>query len=1381
MCFANEVDPFYELATLENRKPDAIFNQMLDLEEYELNIFDDKLFEFRKRFVHYFAPTLYKKFNERAVNELFYLYMKIFWISGFADLIIEDFECFQKKKENGNKNQIVEVLKSTKPLLSLVYQVCQNRDKDFVAELANINENAKEFTTKQPPKKHNKEIVKMAVDYIKSNQQNLSSIKSDSCEIITIKLDTKTATEQILDLLSARYNSLARTFAIDLDFGKDLDLDDFFDILMDSDDQMQKLIALKFLNDRTKKQLQKISNNFISQNSKILKNIGIVAMSTFDKKQALQVLSELTKPEKQKDLSFVDQLKFIYNSAVEIDQKVTDEVSKYVDKIRSDPKLIQNCIDSINDLDSTSLGAMICLGAEIFDTAVTSFCKVNNDIIQISKLNQRQNYKPSFRIDKPKFDISDQLLNGLQTITNKMDLLTNEPLSLLQNMIICSFISYIDSSGKRQNDIRQKIQNLYRNVVDINSAKDVTMAPDEMFRKIREMKRLLNVKSSVVKFIPINISLASRTNKSSVFSIFPTLIQPNKAFKFVLKPKNTLKYIGLIDINYNVCFLSVFNKYIFLKNKYFKFIGDSFNFTLSFNKSKAYFNDVEVQTDLFDPCFVFHLTVADDNSVNYQIVDFNQTKFVKPKLFDHNFDLSVLFPKKCLGMNVKIDGYDNAFISDIKSDNLYEVTASSNSKIDILNLSCYKLMPQDTDLEDILTRSSFATKIGFNAEENRNQFIDLAKSASLSLLKPIVSKNLSDVLVPQLIRLDLNTDINSQEVKELVKIFQPKINEVTEKINNKLRENEQNPNIRNESDYRRLMNNPNNSIQLAYYNWWRIFDRNHSTIIKYFLNFKKSSDYLLKHYLTHYNFENVNYIDFLNFFERSFFNNQQNLTLVNLEIRQKIVDDVEKLLNERSDIFFNVQNHSLLIKNICEQEFTKMLQHKESITSNSFKAIFLYSNIKQSKMRNIQQNFVSVYPCEVLSTNGSEFLLQPNQQRNDVSLFSYSFNKNNVSDEWKQFKQIQDLKPLYQTIAESRVYHVPLQNCNFNSISIYLIDVLFAHPGFEIPSWTIQINEKINAVFNSFRYPCVPNPQYDTGETWPIIEYNQIVPQTPEQCFIYSFMKIRSQYKTMCSKNRFYTCVCWDLSKGYNIVDAGGPFRESLTSMVEELMDIRFRFFIPPPDSLICERDSKVPSITQSPELSVAIGAAIAACAITNNPRNWLLPEFLWDFLVDNTGRNLHTFVDCTDPNYFNSLAAVCARIKEGFDLVFYPNARNGLCGYILKVMAMGYQVDVDKFADMLVCEDKELLVCFRHAFGLMTTQELLTIFRFFTGTNRLPNSDKKYKIILVQANETNENNFPLIWAFTCTCEANVARFRNPAILKAKLLKSAEYCQNIED
>ncbi|KAI5489495.1 ubiquitin protein ligase protein [Trichomonas vaginalis G3] len=291
---------------------------------------------------------------------------------------------------------------------------------------------------------------------------------------------------------------------------------------------------------------------------------------------------------------------------------------------------------------------------------------------------------------------------------------------------------------------------------------------------------------------------------------------------------------------------------------------------------------------------------------------------------------------------------------------------------------------------------------------------------------------------------------------------------------------------------------------------------------------------------------------------------------------------------------------------------------------------------------------------------------------------------------------------------------------------------------------------------------------YESPELIKIIDYLA----KEESHFPSNFVAFRTK------ENKFIYYAEYEGSTG---PDIGGVFRDSYFLMVEELMDIKIKYFVKPPSTLHCESDRLIPAPNMPAKVASTIGSLIASAIATQNPHKaWNLPRFIWQSFV--TDVDISNLVHCDDQNYFNDLKTLVNLMRSGFWKVIPLIKVHNFSGEFIEGLARGQgkDLDIDSFLSYFTPKSKNTKVwpVFVQAVAPFTSQELSKLMRFITG-NETPKITKGFHLELTvkETDHQDENNFWLPVTHTCFNSIEIMPYKTAKLLSDKL----KFCISVED
>lgn len=1331
----------------KNKQPPSRF---IDLDDGEYN-------EEIARFV----PRLLQNKMKGEVNEtISEIYLNSLYLCGYLDLLCDHYAIVngEKPKDSPESKDTIQklatILKKFDKFVHTLKQVYQNNNTTKIQE---IKKKAEDLIKFEPSKQPNEQLLDDVVKYFKNEEfVNLSDIVVESEIIKQNKIIDQTIT--IINLFCKKHlYSLARTLTNNLILGENFKNDNFVGSLFETNDKMLELLAFKYSTDDEQRVL--MSYSLLNDDTEILKNLGIIALSITDKNTAKSYLPS-KENENQVKLDLAEMLRRI--GAATYSNQDLKNVEKYVNIIRTDPQLCNQSLEKITRVVSDEcLGAMVVHGAEIFDSSIT--------------LN-KTNGQPRFQNPPPNTKANERLISDLSNILEQINFDSDDAKLMIKAVVTASFLLHLYQSADNKDNLRLGLSCITNIHQKITQAKQSGQQLEQILARIGALKQHIDSKSNGNGFIPLNTPISTQRNpakyfegskSASSFFIYSSPITPDQCFKFTIKHiENSVKYIGLIDQEKKFVCLSIFNKTIFTTDKFAQFEGNCFDFSLMFKDDKAYFGDSYVDCQLYEPVYVFALTVADESSINYTIEEPENVQYKKLNLFEHNFDLSVLFPKVCIGLDIEIPGYSEVVVSNMTNDSNYKVTGKLGTEDVELTLTSFQIQPKETSLASIINRASIATHLGVNTQP-LNELIDISKNHALSMLKPFCSK-IEEILALKFRSIPLDCKPNDQQFRQLMDQSNNFNAEIQNVINGQIQKYESDNSSKKIDNLEQLKKDPLASSQIAFFNFWRAYNLNNlDMMITFFVNNKKASEALIPYFMNIFLGKlpnQINVENFLEFIDLPYFNKNTN---IQENFKNYILQKIELLFQNNPTKFLRYANHSNLINNLARSFIDQAFQKDDEVEPKHFHLVIIYNRKPQPLTKFFGNDFYCAYPTFIKTADGTLKSVENHNERN-VKEFGYSVdltNKDQIIREWNQFMTLtkDDFKEIFKNVCESKLYNRPIKNrLRYSSLSLYMVDNVLSYHSDRIPVWAMNLEEMRRNMMRYIRYTVNENEG-----TWPTINYEMNKKHTGEMnqtdCFIYKFKTISPQFHEMLSPARFYTVN--DMTGA--VFDGGGAFRETLSMMVEELMDPNMRFFTTKPAHIICEEDCRIPSVNLDLNIAYAIGAALGGCIATNNTRPWNLPMFLWEYLATQDNQ---LNVQCNDMEYKTRLNNVCSYIRAGLDKVVPIQARQVLCPVYMKIFATGSEITLKDFSEIMFCESKPSLVnVIVQAIGKLEINKYMEIYKFMTGNSKF-NNDKTHKIEVkvVDANGS-EKNYPIPIAHTCYCQFDCADFKDPNILAAKL------------
>ncbi|EAY07198.1 hypothetical protein TVAG_050130 [Trichomonas vaginalis G3] len=416
---------------------------------------------------------------------------------------------------------------------------------------------------------------------------------------------------------------------------------------------------------------------------------------------------------------------------------------KYPDFIVNNIKLDNN------ELSLMSLGAMIALGAEIFDSEITRFIKINRNTEKSKDfdINLRRNSESCFEIDPPNFEITDNLIRSMAEILKKVDLRTTNTSVSIQNCIILSFVTKLFQISKDKQNLAMYFIQL-KPLVDIAQNVDVPNYSNTTFCYLirQQLKKSKIEKENDDRFIPLthfskcdNKIISGHDSTTSFFVHTKQISNLNGiSFKFD-SLKNSLKYIGFISEDWDSVFLSFLDRNIYSDRGYVPYKESISEIVLSVEGSCLKFGNVKIETEETKKRWIFVITNFDDSIINYQFIDkITKSNNSVSLLKQHNFDLTAIFPKICLGMQANIQRHSDIIVSEILSDYKYKIKGiddESNSSVEY-EVSANQINKQNTSFETVMINSEMFHQIG-HKKDLENKLIETCNFYSYSLLNSI--------------------------------------------------------------------------------------------------------------------------------------------------------------------------------------------------------------------------------------------------------------------------------------------------------------------------------------------------------------------------------------------------------------------------------------------------------------------------------------------------------------------------------------------------------------------------------------------------------------------------------------------------------------------
>lgn len=226
-------------------------------------------------------------------------------------------------------------------------------------------------------------------------------------------------------------------------------------------------------------------------------------------------------------------------------------------------------------------------------------------------------------------------------------------------------------------------------------------------------------------------------------------------------------------------------------------------------------------------------------------------------------------------------------------------------------------------------------------------------------------------------------------------------------------------------------------------------------------------------------------------------------------------------------------------------------------------------------------------------------------------------------------------------------------------------------------------------------------------------------------------------------------------------IDAGGPKREVITLIYEELIDTNNNFFE------IQDDDYLVPSKSCEKSRLEVVGAFIACCFYSENPHDFHLSPKIWSTFISSSEEEID---ECT------------AALKKGFNIVVPEYNLRYFTIDDLSKLTCGDCLSFEKFIQCCHFYDFSIKNVFTEAVSKFSLSELKRLLQFITGSHTIPfrksfhiNIEFKYS-----NDNVDESKWPLPVAHTCFHTIDICTFKNANILCDKL-KLAMQTEMIND
>ncbi|EAX94675.1 hypothetical protein TVAG_335110 [Trichomonas vaginalis G3] len=1203
------------------------------------------------------------------------------------------------------------------------------------------------------------------------------------------------------NLSAAIYRSFIQLF--DLEHHRDL-VDTFDSKMVALNDTAYTLHMIPFTS-----KLENVAEQFLNARSDFIRNVTLIIYAIFGRTN--YVMRNVTLLMEGNENEYYSN---IYDTAT-TSQGYNFLMPKIINSLRQkkDAKFFLQKVTP--ELDQNTISAFILLGAEIFDSDITRYVLVGDNCVSVnnSKLTdaQKKSNPSCFMISPPNFEVDQKLTKSLVEIIQKMDFNIKDITTAIKNCIVMSFFSKVMKNVKNPQEFALNFPQISRVSKEINSTKIPAYSSNVFCHKIRQLMMFSEIKESkkdTLICLSQNTS-ANRIIKGSVYTssffVYTKVVGPSFAVKFNFdKFTNQLKYLGFIDEDWNCCFLSFLDKRIYMDKKSYPFNDNMTKLTLTGVDNFVQFNDMKIDFGTDKNKWIFLITVCDNSKIKYTV----EKAVINPKVTtekpqEHQFDVKKIFPDICIGMSVKLEGFYDAFVRDFHSN--YFIVDAIDEEIDAYQsaIPCrYNQIEQkQTDFESIINIASKTYEI-CDINQNKEKLLNIIRQYTFSIMKTFMNHfDPSNFIIFTIESLAKLTDDAPQKQIDEIKYqieSDAKRKQILDLIVQKLKEFDSSPQSKKTKDFDALNNDPSSSYQYAFFQGW-----NHGLLMqKTFINgchflfdFEKICSAFAAKILVSFKNDVPNNVDDAKLYLKYF----------DLPIDYKISASIDFAIYLNQIVTFVFQNdpqfilqksdHSKLInssaKLLCKELFTFISTNQ----GDKMTLLPLFSNVT-TKM---ERHRFTIANCsnllEVIDQKGVISILNPNTQK-AVKFFRYipEQDPKKCLTQWKEWNN-KDFRQCLTSVVET-IQSLKTVNVNYPNLVVYYCHLAYCETN-GIPEDYYDMKGPRERIYNQLQYLTslrgfdAFQGHIDAGKfivmTIPIKEtYARTFSYNNAKVIIDTWAEHSKRFKTTILKEEGYSRMRFYMAiyLGETGIDASGLFKDSLSQMVDELMDVNFRMFVPPQPSLKNVNYGLVPSSSLSEKRSFAIGALIACEVATNNTAKWTLPMFIWNYLASDEKAVLEEFVDCDDKIYFNGLKSVLAHIKKGFNDVIAPEKIAHITGNYLKMLAIGSQekMTLDKFKRFVEPNGNITNVLF-DAVAAFTHEEFMQLIKFITGQNTIPPDGIVIKVRSSppRPNQRTEQQYAYPVAHLCFNTLDLMPYRTPSVLRERLLFAIQNSSEIND
>lgn len=247
-------------------------------------------------------------------------------------------------------------------------------------------------------------------------------------------------------------------------------------------------------------------------------------------------------------------------------------------------------------------------------------------------------------------------------------------------------------------------------------------------------------------------------------------------------------------------------------------------------------------------------------------------------------------------------------------------------------------------------------------------------------------------------------------------------------------------------------------------------------------------------------------------------------------------------------------------------------------------------------------------------------------------------------------------------------------------------------------------------------------------------------------------------------------------------VDAGGPMRASISQIAEELMNQKLGVFTNTTN--FASFNFMLPSITAKERDLFYAGAFICGCMVSRNQQNFNFPDEFWKFIVsgDFEQCEIRNQINCDDEKFFIKLAANMKFVRDGFVKVLNDNLLRQIPWNILKFLCCGHSITYEFLSKRIDGYNKNI---FLEAIKTFSNVELCQLMEFITGSPTIP-VDPDFRIRINHDYEGSYANKPeeqwsIPVAHTCFRSIDIPDYKNASILSDKLRLAMLECSTIND